>query len=149
RADCRVRLRPLWQRRAAPPPTSAHSAHARRGRGVQAEARRHPLLGKNLIADDFRGAAITVFFKNLTDAQYLDLGVDRRIMETLAAEAGPEALVYTGAAHVKQAAVDLMRRDIARFTPIALALMMRVLWLSFGTLRGVFLPVLAVAMALV
>src|SRR5438477_151199 len=65
-----------------------------------------PLLGKNLIADDFRGAAITAFFKNLTDAQYLDLGVDRRIMETLAAEAGPEALVYTGAAHVKQAAVD-------------------------------------------
>src|SRR6266702_8703180 len=108
-----------------------------------------PLLGKNLIADDLRGAAITVFFKNLTDAQYLDLGVDRRIMEALAAEAGPEALVYTGAAHVKQAAVDLMRRDIARFTPIALALMLLVLWLSFGTLRGIFLPVLAVAMALV
>src|SRR5213594_4595081 len=108
-----------------------------------------PLLGKNLIADNFRGAAITVFFKNLTDAQYLDLGVDRRIMETLAAEDGPEALVYTGAAHVKQAAVDLMRRDIARFTPIALALMLLVLWFSFGTLRGVFLPVLAVAMALV
>src|SRR6266516_2829928 len=71
-----------------------------------------PLLGKNLIADDFRGAAITVFFKNLTDAQYLDLGVDRRIMETL-------------------------------------ALMLLVLWFSFGTLRGIFLPVLAVAMALV
>src|SRR5207247_2252287 len=83
----------------------------------------------------FRGAAITAFFKSLTDAQYLDLGVDRRIMEILAAEAGPEALVYTGAAHVKQAAVDLMRRDIARFTPIALALMLLVLWLSFGTLR--------------
>src|SRR5213080_4666571 len=108
-----------------------------------------PLVGKNLIADDLRGAAIVVFFKSLTDAQYLDLGVDRRIMEILAAEAGPEALVYTGAAHVKQAAVDLMRRDIARFTPIALALMLLVLWLSFGTLRGIFLPVLAVAMALV
>src|SRR2546425_1174201 len=108
-----------------------------------------PLLGKNLIADDFRGVAITVFFKNLTDAQYLDLGVDRRIMETLAPEAGPETLVYTGAAHVKQAAVDLMRRNIARFTPIALALMLLVLWLSFGTVRGVFLPALAVAMALV
>src|SRR3989442_7685157 len=108
-----------------------------------------PLLGKNLIAGNFRGAAITVFFKNLTDAQYLDLGVDRRIMDTLAAEAGPEALASTGAAHVKEAAVDLMRRDIARFTPIALALMLLVLWFSFGTMRAVFLPVLAVAMALV
>src|SRR2546427_7016218 len=77
------------------------------------------------------------------------MGAARRIIEIHAAEAGPEALVYTGAAHVKQSAVDLMRRDIARFTPIALALMLLVLWLSFGTMRGVFLPVLAVTMALV
>jgi predicted RND superfamily exporter protein len=108
-----------------------------------------PLVGKNLIADDFRGAAIVVFFENLTDAQYLDLGVDRRIMDLLAAENGPEALFYTGAAHVKQAAVELMRRDIARFTPIALALMLLVLWLFFRTVRGISLPILAVAMALV
>src|SRR3989442_7899089 len=103
-----------------------------------------PLLGKNLIADNFRGAAITVFFKNLTDAQYLDLRVDRRIMVTLAAQAGPDAVVYTRAADAEQAAVDLMRRDIARFTPIDLALILLVLWFSFGTLRGIFLPVLAV-----
>src|SRR5205809_546535 len=108
-----------------------------------------PLVSKNLIADDFRGAAIVVFFENLTDAQYLDLGVDRRIMDLLAAENRPEALFYTGAAHVKQAAVELMRRDIARFTPIALALMLLVLWLSFRTVRGISLPILAVAMALV
>src|SRR5262249_42007795 len=99
-----------------------------------------PLLGKNLVADDFRGAAITVFLENLTDAQYLDLGVDRRIMEILAAEEGPEAFFYTGAAHVNQAAVALMRRDIARFTPIALALMLLVLWPSFPTLPPLSLP---------
>jgi predicted RND superfamily exporter protein len=108
-----------------------------------------PILGKNLISDDFHGVAITAFFKSMTDAQYRDLGVHRRIMETIAAEEGPEVFVYTGPAHVKQAVVDLMRRDIARFTPIALALVLLVLWLSFGTVRGVFLPVLAVGMALV
>src|SRR5437016_3867074 len=42
-----------------------------------------------------------------------------------------------------------MRRDIARFTPIALALMLLVLWLSFRTVRGISLPILSVAMALV
>src|SRR5438445_963982 len=108
-----------------------------------------PLVGKNLIADDFLGAPIVVFLEDLPDAQYLDLGVDRRIMDLLAAENGPEALFYTGAAHVKQAAVELMRRDIARFTPIALALMLLVLWLSFRTVRGISLPILAVAMSLV
>ena len=56
---------------------------------------------------------------------------------------------YTGAAHVKQAAVELMRHDLRRFTPIALALVLIVLWLSFRTVRGVVLPLLSVLLALV
>src|SRR5439155_612927 len=97
-----------------------------------------PLLGKNLIADDFRGAAITAFFKNLTDAQYLDLGVDRRIMEILAAEAGPEALVYTGAAHVKQVGAraapdEVVVRAFARvWLPLVISALTTVI--GFGSL---------------
>src|SRR6266849_6959185 len=68
-----------------------------------------PLYGKNLVSDDFTGAAINVFFKSLTDTQYAQLGIDRRIMDLLAAQQGPEEFFYTGAAHVKQAAVELMR----------------------------------------
>src|SRR5438876_652776 len=108
-----------------------------------------PLYGKNLVADDFTGAAINVFFKNLNDEQYLDLGVDRKIMGILAARQGPEGFFYTGAAHVKQAAVELMRRDLVRFTPIALVLVLIVLWFAFRTVRGVVLPVLTVGGALV
>src|SRR5437667_942099 len=108
-----------------------------------------PLYGKNLVSDDFTGAAINVFFKNLTDAQYLDLGIDRKIGAILAAERGPEEFFYTGAAHVKQAAVELMRRHLVRFTPFALVLVLIVLWFSFRTVRGVILPVLTVGGALV
>src|SRR5437762_7760222 len=108
-----------------------------------------PLYGKNLVADDFTGAAINVFFKSLNDEQYLDLGVDRKITDILATRQGPEELFYTGAAHVKQAAVELMRRDLVRFTPIALVLVLMVLWFSFRTVRGVVLPVLTVGGALV
>src|SRR5262245_3864967 len=108
-----------------------------------------PLYGKNLVADDFRGAAINVFFENLSDAEYLDRGVDRKIHDILEGATGPEEFFYTGAAHVKQAAVELIRRDLFRFTPLALALILIVLWLSFRTLRGVLLPVLAITMALV
>jgi len=108
-----------------------------------------PLYGKNLVADDFRGAAINVFFENLSDAEYLDRGVDRKIHDILEGATGPEEFFYTGAAHVKQAAVELIRRDLFRFTPLALALILIVLWLSFRTVRGVLLPVLAIAMALV
>jgi hypothetical protein len=116
---------------------------------VQRKLRTTPLYGKNLIADDFRGAAINVFFENLTDAQYRDLGLDRRIQGILAAESGPERFFYTGAAHVKQAAVELMRRDLYRFTPLALLLVLVVLWVSFRTVRGVVLPMLTVGLALV
>src|SRR5437763_1500958 len=102
-----------------------------------------PLYGKNLVADDFTGAAINVFFKSLNDEQYLDLGVDRKITDILATRQGPEELFYTGAAHVKQAAVELMRRDLVRFTPIALVLVLMVLWFSFRTVRGVVPPALS------
>ncbi|MBI4516975.1 MAG: MMPL family transporter [Deltaproteobacteria bacterium] len=108
-----------------------------------------PLYGKNLVSGDFRGAAINVFFKNLTDAQYLSLGVDQKIRGLLAAAGGPERMYYTGAAHVKQAAVELMRRDLLRFTPVALVLVLLVLWLSFWTIRGVLLPAVSVLLALV
>ena len=106
-----------------------------------------PLYGKNLVADDFHGAAINVFFKNLTDAQYVDLGIDRKIREILATEHG--TFYYTGAAHLKQAALELMQRDLGRFTPIAFGLVMLVLWLSFWTVRGVVLPLVSVLFALV
>ena len=108
-----------------------------------------PLYGKNLVADDFKGTAINVFFKNLTDAQYGDLDLDGRMRALLAKEAGPERFFYTGAGHLKQAAVDLMRRDLFRFTPIALALVLLVLWLSFWSVRGVVLPMVSVVLALV
>src|SRR5579885_3130635 len=127
-----------------------------------------PLYRRNLVAEDFRGAAINVFFKPLTDAEYADLGIDAglppclaapgagyadpgigaRIAAVLAAAGGPERFYYTGAAHVKQAAVTLMRRDLARFPPWALAVIVLVLGLSFRTKRGVLLPLLAGLVAL-
>ena len=107
-----------------------------------------PIYGKNLVAADFKGAAINVFFKNLTDVQYADLRIDEKIRDVLAAETGPEQFFYTGAAHLTQAALELMRRDLARFTPLALALILLSFWLSFWTLRGVILPALSVLMAL-
>jgi len=116
---------------------------------LKQKLRSTPLYGKNLVADDFKGAAINVFFRNLTDAEYLDLGIDDQIRDVLAGESGPERFFYTGAAHVKQAAVELMRRDLFRFTPIALLVILAVLWLSFWTVRGVVLPVVSVVMALV
>jgi predicted RND superfamily exporter protein len=106
-----------------------------------------PVYGGNLIAADLSGAAINLFFKDLTDAQYRDLGIDRKIRQVLEAERG--SLFFTGGAHLRQVAVEMMERDVMRFTPIALGLVVLVLWASFRTVRGVVLPVLSVSLAVV
>ena len=106
-----------------------------------------PLYRENLVSADGRGAAINVVFKPMSDAEYADL--DARIEGLLAGANGPEHFYYTGAAHVKQAAVTLMRRDLGRFTPVALAVIVFSLWLSFRTKRGVLLPLTAVLMAVI
>jgi hypothetical protein len=123
-----------------PPPPGAIEA-------LKQKLRSRPLYGKNLVADDFHGAAINVFFKNLTDAQYRDLHIDEKIRDILGKERG--SLYYTGVAHVKQAAVEMMRHDLMRFTPIALGLVLLTLWLSFWTIRGIALPTLSVILALI
>jgi predicted RND superfamily exporter protein len=108
-----------------------------------------PLYRENLVSADGRGAAINVVFEPMSDARYADLDLDERIESILRSAEGPERLYYTGAAHVKQAAVEMMRRDLAFFTPIALLVVVFSLWLSFRTKRGVILPLTAVVIALV
>src|SRR5256886_17542834 len=45
-----------------------------------------PLYAKNLLPDDCKGSPSNAFFRNLTDAGYLDLGIDDNIRRVLAAE---------------------------------------------------------------
>ena len=108
-----------------------------------------PLYANNLLAPDWKGAAINVFFRNLTDAEYADLKIDEQISDILASETGPEQFYYTGAARVKLAAVQLMRNDLLRFTPLALFCVLVILWFSFQRVRAVVLPLITVVIAVV
>jgi predicted RND superfamily exporter protein len=108
-----------------------------------------PLLGRNLVADDYKTAGILVFLENdVTDVRYADLEIDQKIREILDKESGPERFYFFGYEHVQQSLLGLMTQDLARFTPIALALVLAVFWLSFWTVRGVVLPVISVLIAL-
>ena len=95
RAQHHQRRRPGRRRLQSAAAAAAHPADAGRGR---ARCRRSsppmPLYGKNLVADDFRGAAINVFFEPHADAQYADLDVDRQIArDPRGASRGPSALL--------------------------------------------------------
>ena len=124
------------------PPSAAEVAT------VKNKLRTIPLYGKNLVSDDFKGAAINIFLKNMTDVEYYDLAVDRNIRKILDDAQGPEEFYFTGAAHLTQSAVELMRRDLMVFTPVALVLVLIAFFLSFWSVRGVVLPAVSVLMAL-
>jgi predicted RND superfamily exporter protein len=108
-----------------------------------------PLYGQNLLAPDRRGAAINVFFERMSQAEYERLDLDGQIERLIASQDGPERFYYTSAGHITQAATMLMRRDLYRFTPIALGLIILTFWVSFRTKRGVILPLASVGAALV
>jgi hypothetical protein len=108
-----------------------------------------PLYRKNLVSDDRRGTAINIIFRTLSDEDYERSDVDEQIMAILDREHGPEQFFFTSASHLKQEAVKLMRRDLYRFVPLSMLVVVVTLWLSFRTKRGVLMPLFSVATALV
>src|SRR4029450_13759126 len=108
-----------------------------------------PFYRKNLVSGDYTGAAITVFFKGLSDAEREQARVDERILALLDREEGPERFFFASASHMKHEAANLMRRDLYRFIPLSLLVVVVTLWLSFRTKRGVLMPLLSVVTALV
>ncbi|HSQ00033.1 MAG TPA: MMPL family transporter [Candidatus Dormibacteraeota bacterium] len=125
------------------PPSAADIA------ALKAKLAATPLYAQNLVAPDGNGAAINVVFRPMTDAEYADLGIDERIAEILAGAGGPEQFVYTGVSRITRSAVTLMRRDLVRFTPIAVACVMAVLWFAFRRFRAVVLPLVTVILAVI
>jgi predicted RND superfamily exporter protein len=108
-----------------------------------------PLYAQNLVAPDSHGAAINVVLRPMTDVEYADLHLDEHIADILAAAQGPEQFLYTGVSRITRSAVTLMRRDFARFTPIAVGCVVLVLGFAFRRFRAVVLPLLTVTLAVV
>ena len=111
--------------------------------------KKRPIYAKNLLAPNGKGAAINVFFRPLSDAEYARLDIEGNIARILATAEGPEKFFYTGTAHVKAAAAAMMQHDLERLGPLALLLMTLAFWLTSRTKRGVLLPAMSVGVALV
>ena len=98
----------------------------------------------NLVTKDATGAAIIVYFKPLSDAEFLDKKIDDQLQAIVAREQGPEQLYLTGMQNIKVSSLKMMQEDLRTFTPLSLAVIMAVLGFCFRNLRGVLLPLLSV-----
>src|SRR5215510_9467917 len=110
-----------------------------------------PIFLKNWIAVDGRAAAISIFFlDSISDEEYIRRGVDDKIQAIIDREnGGPEKLYYSGLPHFKAASAKAMQQDLVHLLPVALLLIMGVLFLCFHSLRGVVLPTLTVIVSLI
>jgi len=98
----------------------------------------------NVVSQDGKGAAVILYFKNLSDDEFLHKRVDEHLQEIIAREQGPEKLYLTGMQSIKANSFKLMQQDLWTFTPLSCVVIMGVLGFCFRNLRGVLLPLLSV-----
>jgi uncharacterized protein len=98
----------------------------------------------NVVSRDGKGAAVLIFFKRLSEDEFLNKRVDERLQEIVAREQGPEQLYLAGMQNLKVSSLRLMQQDLRTFTPLSFAVIMGVLGFCFRNGRGVFLPLLSV-----
>jgi predicted RND superfamily exporter protein len=117
---------------------------------LRREALAHPLYRRTMVSADARTAAVNVTFEKMTDRQFIASGLDARIRAILDAETVPGVRFHVaGRAHVKDAVYRFMLRDLRVLIPASFALLAGLLFLVFGTRRGIALPMAMTAVATV
>lgn len=100
-----------------------------------------PLLRRNLVSADGRGAGIAVRFREMTDKEFIASGLDERIGALVEAAARPGVRTHVaGRPHAKATVYRGMVRDLSVLIPLAVGVLAVVLAFALGTRRGVVLP---------
>jgi predicted RND superfamily exporter protein len=116
---------------------------------IRREALENPIYSGNLVSSDGRTTALLVYFLDFSDRDFMERGIDDRIQEIAQAEAGDAEIWLSGGPHFKVAQIRYQMQDLRRNLPMILVVLGVVLFLTFGTFRGVFLPLLTVVVALI
>ncbi len=109
-----------------------------------------PVYLKWLVSPDGRAAAINIFFlDSISDDEFIRRGVDDQVQALVNSEQGPERLYYSGLPHFKATSARAMQQDLTRLIPVALVLLMGILYFCFHSVRGIVLPTITVVISLV
>lgn len=120
-----------------------------RRRGLKQDALANPLYRDTLVSRDGRASAISITFKGISDPEFLTSGLARQIERIAREEANGADVWISGAPIVKVATSDALVRGLAFTLPAIVTVAVAVLWLAFGSLRGVLAPVVTILLALI
>ena len=115
---------------------------------LREEALVNPIFAGNLVSEDARSAALLVYFMDFTDTEFMERGIDAEIQQIVKQERGSAQTWITGTPHLKVIQIRMLLSDLFRNLPLILLVGMIILGISFRTWRGILLPTLTVAVAL-
>lgn len=108
---------------------------------------RDPLYAKQIVSEDGRTAAISVFINASTESE--SRAVAKQVEAVSRAEAGQDELLLAGVPVMDARAIESMVRDMLVCSPIAALLCFVVFLAAFRSFWGAFLPMAALAIGLV
>lgn len=108
-----------------------------------------PLYVRNLVSTDGKAAAISVAFEPMSDHEFLERDIEGQVRAAVDAVGGPERFAITGVPTLKVNGATFMERDIFKFTPLSLLLVVLVLIGTFRTIRGVLVPLTTIIIGVV
>ena len=116
---------------------------------VRAAALRNSLFRNSIVSEDGKSAAVNIFVENRPGEEAFREEIIERLQQRIAQEEGPEAIHLAGVPYSKLAMNKLQLEDLVKFTPLTMLLVAITLFVSFGSIRGVLVPLLAVGAATV
>jgi predicted RND superfamily exporter protein len=125
-------------------PTTPEAAEELRRRIVA-----YPLYAGRAVSADNRATGILVLYDLVSEADFISRDIEGQVRRIVDAARGPEDFAVTGIQTLKVNAARLMEEDLTRFLPVSAVVVVVVLIWAFRTVRGVALPMGAVAMGVV
>lgn len=117
---------------------------------IETQLRRNPVLASSLISDDGKTTAIVGYLLDMTELEFMSSGLDMEIQQIAAEEFGDEATVWmSGGAHVKAETQRTLLSDLMTVMPLCVLTLMAIAYVSFRTVRGIFVPLLTLGIAIV
>ncbi|HEX5067665.1 MAG TPA: MMPL family transporter [Myxococcota bacterium] len=107
-----------------------------------------PVYLRTLISADGRTAALNVTFREMSDGEFIAADLDGQIAAILKSETTQGRTFHvSGRPHIKAVMYRTMVRDLSVLVPVAFAVVTAVLLPLAGSVRGVLLPLINVAVA--
>lgn len=103
------------------------------------------LLRDYIIAADGKAAAISIKLKPDADRQ----AIARQVVEIVERYKNPERIYIVGLPYMSLILSESMGKDLRLMLPLVILVIITVLYLSFGSLRGVLLPLLVVSLSII